>query len=750
MLFLFCPVCSKIVETEPVEYQKDGCVGICPHCNTRLFPHRHIEPGTVINGFRIKHEIGRGGMGVVYLATQINLERDVAFKILSDEMASDPAFIEAFFREARAAAALNHPNIVQAYDAGSAENRIYYFVMELIEGENLEVHTERNGALDIKLAFKCATSIADALTYAWNTKRLAHRDIKPENIIFNKNSEFKLADLGLAKAYNEGTSESEDDTMATPAYASPEVIRGERDKIGYRSDMYSFGATLYQLFTGKPPFEGSDPMEICDKQLNEQPKPLIGVNPRLPSRLSMLVDKLMEKAQKKRPETWDDVLTELNGIATSYYQELAHKKAQREAAVEKAIAARKRMLLIIISAMSVLLLAGLTFFLIPDDGPEKKVKTVETVTTTEPADVDDPAEKPAETPPVSAPEQQQPAATTASTDVITTPPQATIIPGKRSEDLWLELKMFLPHDPYARWNRIRQYISNHSSAPESARNEFAKLDAAERIPWIDAFKKELSTVEGIIKSINRGDGSALINTLTRLEYFFNTAKSYPLWAASVLQNDKLAQLKDEQEKLNAALKDVRMRIRGQQILAARKKNVIQELEGMIRTAPYDIFKRKIDEARTTFSAVPQTLQTLDKMENLVKYRDVPLQKTILALAPVLKSTQPFPHEFQYCTLQKCSDKGMIFLQRQGMLKMPRRVSWTEADKKKTAILADLVMNLQVPAKADDDAIMAAYCHMAFSAKNENSLKALTDAIRKNLRNKPELANRITDLVEVLK
>ena len=137
-------------------------------------------------------------------------------------------------------------------------------------------------------------------------------------------------------------------------------------------------------------------------------------------------------------------------------------------------------------------------------------------------------------------------------------------------------------------------------------------------------------MEGIIKSINRGDGSALINTLTRLEHFFNTAKSYPLWAASVLQNDKIAQLKDEQEKLNAALKDVRMRIRGQQILAARKKNVIQELEGMIRTAPYDVFKRKIDEARTSFSAVPQTLQTLDKMENLVKYRDVPLQKTILA------------------------------------------------------------------------------------------------------------------------
>jgi len=253
-------------------------------------------------------------MGVVYLAKQLNLDRMVALKVLSDEMASDKAFVEAFFREARAAAALNHPNIVQAFDAGIAANNIYYFVMELIEGENLEQYTEEHGALDFETAFKCSIKIADALTYAWNSKKLAHRDIKPENIIYKNGTEFKLADLGLAKDYREGSVESEDDMMATPAYASPEVIRGERDKIGFKSDMYSFGATLYQLFTGKPPFEGSDPMEVCDKQLNNQPKPLIGVNEKIPSRLSMLVDKLMEKDPGKRPETWDAVLAELTKI----------------------------------------------------------------------------------------------------------------------------------------------------------------------------------------------------------------------------------------------------------------------------------------------------------------------------------------------------------------------------------------------------------------------------------------------------
>ena len=330
MLRLFCQNCNRTVEAVPVENPTDSVAGRCPDCGADLAAHRYIAPGTVINGFRVEREIGRGGMGVVYLAKQLDLDRDVALKVLSDEMASDAVFVEAFFREARAAAALNHPNIVQAIDAGTAENGLHYFVMELITGDNLELHTRQFGALDYDLAFKCATRIADALTFAWESKKLAHRDIKPENIIFTERQEFKLADLGLAKDYHDNTAESEDELMATPAYASPEVIRGEMDKIGFKSDMYSFGATLYQIFTGHPPFEGNDPAELCQKQLDEQPKPLIAIKPELPSRLSILIDRLMEKNPEKRPGSWSYVLHELNSIAVEWLR----RKRQAEAELE--------------------------------------------------------------------------------------------------------------------------------------------------------------------------------------------------------------------------------------------------------------------------------------------------------------------------------------------------------------------------------------------------------------------------------
>ena len=285
----------------------------CPNCGGLLASRKILPKGTVINGFTILSELGHGGMGVVYLARQDNLKRYVAFKVLEDSLTGDEKFVEGFFREARAAASLSHPNIVQAYDAGITENGIYFFVMELIDGENLDRYIEQYGAVDIMKGLKIAERIADALAYAWERKNLCHGDIKPENIILKPDGEVKLADLGLARDYRNDRLKS-GEIMATPAYAPPEIIRAEFDKIGCRSDMYSFGATLYHLFAGIPPFPGSDPEEVCRMQLNNQPKPLIAVNNEIPSPLSMLVDKLMEKSPNNRPETWSEVVQEIRII----------------------------------------------------------------------------------------------------------------------------------------------------------------------------------------------------------------------------------------------------------------------------------------------------------------------------------------------------------------------------------------------------------------------------------------------------
>lgn len=308
-----CPGCGSVLDSGFLSDKSSFSDGVLPVVNP-LSSDDLLVPGTDINGFQVVKELGRGAMGVVYLAKQVNLERFVALKVLSRELAGDTAYVEGFFREARSAASLSHPNIVQAYDAGVSSGGVCFFVMELIDGENLDTLIAREGAIELKKGLEIARKIADAMNYAWVRNKLSHGDIKPENIILKNDGEAKLADLGLARDHRQPKTEASKEIHATPAYAAPEVIRGELNKIDFRSDMYSFGATLYQMFTGKPPFDGDDPFLVCEKQLNEQPKPLIGVNPALPNSLSMLVDRLMEKSPRKRPDMWADVVIELDQI----------------------------------------------------------------------------------------------------------------------------------------------------------------------------------------------------------------------------------------------------------------------------------------------------------------------------------------------------------------------------------------------------------------------------------------------------
>ncbi len=308
----FCNSCKK--QVEPVANSASG-KSACADCGAEICMPSvdQLRKGTIINGFMIEDKLGQGGMGGVYKAKQLNLERYVALKVLSEGLARDAEFVERFFKEARAAASLCHANIVQVYDAGSTIDGIYYFAMELVEGETLETRISRDGLLQQKDAMEIAVKIASALDYAWEKQRLCHGDIKPDNIILNSSGGAKLADLGLAKSIHD-ESDFKEGIMATPLYAPPEVISGDIHRIDCRSDMYSFGATLYHILSGMPPFSGDDPETVMRKHLGDNPIPLSEVNRELNPAISSLVDRLLLKNPESRPASWKEVCKSLDKI----------------------------------------------------------------------------------------------------------------------------------------------------------------------------------------------------------------------------------------------------------------------------------------------------------------------------------------------------------------------------------------------------------------------------------------------------
>ena len=279
----------------------------------------YLEPGTVLTGnykYQVVSEVGRGAMAVVYLAKQIDLERPVAVKVLSSELASNTSFVLRFFNEVRTAASLSHPNIIQAYDAGIANGDIYYFAMEYVNGETLLRRLLREGHLEIVPTLKYAMEIASALNYGWQRQRLTHGDIKPENIMINDLDQAKLADFGLAKVT--GHEYEGQELMLTPHYASPELIKGLRPKEDCRADIYAFGASLYHLLSGRPPFPGNDGHEVMKRHLQEPVEPLFLRCPGVRPDLSDFITSMLEKDPASRPADWTAVLKGLEDCSISY------------------------------------------------------------------------------------------------------------------------------------------------------------------------------------------------------------------------------------------------------------------------------------------------------------------------------------------------------------------------------------------------------------------------------------------------
>lgn len=269
----------------------------CGHCDSIvLVPESRFGKNAVIDDYVIRDVLGRGGMGVVYLAHQLSLDREVALKVLMDQFTQNEDFILDFVREARAAARINHRNVVQAYAVGQ-EDGIYYLAMECVKGQTLKEHMDEVGFISQQQALEITRSVADALGFAWDLQKLIHRDIKPDNIMLG-GDEAKLMDLGLARFENDslGGTEDEDEVMGTPQYISPEQLVGTEMDI--RGDFYSLGATLFHAVTGEFPFNGETAAEIAAKHLQEEIVPPSQVK----AGISKKVDKLVAKMMSKRPE----------------------------------------------------------------------------------------------------------------------------------------------------------------------------------------------------------------------------------------------------------------------------------------------------------------------------------------------------------------------------------------------------------------------------------------------------------------
>ncbi len=281
--------------------------------------------GQKIPGYRILGKLGAGAMATVFKARQLSLDRTVAIKVLPRKFTSNAQFIERFYAEGRAAAQLNHPNIVQAYDVGKA-GEYHYFVMEYVEGRTVYDDIVKHKRFEEREAIDIITQIAEALQHA-HERGLIHRDVKPKNIMINREGVAKLADMGLARAITDKEmAEAEaGKAFGTPYYISPEQIRGEIN-IGPPADIYSLGATLYHMVTGNVPFDGKNPSAVMHKHLKADLIAPDHVNPRLSAGISESIEMMMAKDPRKRYQGCRDLLVDLRAVRKGEAPPLAHKE----------------------------------------------------------------------------------------------------------------------------------------------------------------------------------------------------------------------------------------------------------------------------------------------------------------------------------------------------------------------------------------------------------------------------------------
>lgn len=265
-----------------------------------------IKTGTILGDrYEILEKIGTGGMAEVFKGKDHKLNRYVAVKVLKEEFRDNDGFVKKFKEEAQAAAGLAHPNIVNVYDVGD-ENGIYYIVMELVEGITLKNYIERKGRLTIKEATSIAIQVSAGLEVAHNN-HIVHRDIKPQNIIISREGKVKVTDFGIAKATTSQTTTSS--AMGSVHYASPEQARG--GYVDHRSDIYSLGIVMYEMVTGRVPFDGETAVTVAVKHLQEHMVPPSKYCPEIPYSLEQIIKKCTEKSPDRRYQDIGDLMADL-------------------------------------------------------------------------------------------------------------------------------------------------------------------------------------------------------------------------------------------------------------------------------------------------------------------------------------------------------------------------------------------------------------------------------------------------------
>ena len=268
----------------------------------------NLEGRLIGNRYEILEKIGNGGMATVYKAMDTVLKRYVAVKVLREEFTTDEEFIRRFNTEAQSAASLTHPNIVSIYDVGMDDN-IYYIVMELIQGKTLKQIIDEDGVLPWKWSLNIAIQIASALEVA-HKNNIVHRDIKPHNIIITEDGVAKVTDFGIAKAVSNSTITAFGTTIGSVHYFSPEHARG-----GYtdaKSDLYSLGVVMYEMLTGRVPFDADTPVSVALKHMQEKPVEPIKLNPSIPYSVNKIIMKAMEKDLNLRYQSATEMLKDLN------------------------------------------------------------------------------------------------------------------------------------------------------------------------------------------------------------------------------------------------------------------------------------------------------------------------------------------------------------------------------------------------------------------------------------------------------
>ncbi len=270
----------------------------------------------LLSGYEIVERIGQGGMGTVYKARDTIMGRWVAVKLLAPFLADDEEYVKRFFQEARNLQKLHHPNIVEAFDAGIADEH-KFFIMEYVNGPSVEQVMHSKGVLSEHNALEISRQVAQALDYAW-THTIIHRDIKPQNVMLSDGKTVKLCDLGLSKDVTSDISLTMTGSVnCSPPYASPEQAQGLKG-LDVRSDVYSLGVMLFQMCCGELPFKGGSPGQFLIQHVTEKPPNPLSRNPRLSPQTGKLILRLLEKEPERRPMPGElaKALTKfLNGVS---------------------------------------------------------------------------------------------------------------------------------------------------------------------------------------------------------------------------------------------------------------------------------------------------------------------------------------------------------------------------------------------------------------------------------------------------